>query len=407
MAEKMKLFQKAKKYFPGGVNSPLRSFYAVDGDPLLINRASGSKIRATGGKTFIDYCMSWGALIFGHSNKDILKSVKNRLDCGTTYGFTNPYEIKLAARICETISSIEKIRFVNSGTEAALSAVRLARRYTGRDKVVRFEGCYHGSSELLLNKEMSFSVPYNDLNTAAKIVKRHHNKIACMIVEPVAGNMGVVPPSYDFLKGLRQLCSRYKILFIFDEVITGFRLTFGGYQNIINLKPDLTCLGKIIGGGFPAGAYGGKEEIMRLVSPEGDFYQAGTFSGNPVTSAAGLKTLEKLSRRCGADYGLINDKTEYLCGSIKKEAKKNNVNLHINRVGSMFSLFFAKEKITDYASATKQDIGKFKRFYKLVFNRGVLLSPSPFESNFVSFAHTDKDIEKTVKIISSVLGGIR
>jgi len=257
---------------------------------------------------------------------------------------------------------------------------------------------------LLLNNEISYSAPYNDLYKTEKIVKKYHKKIACIIVEPVAGNMGVVPSSDEFLSGLRQLCNNYGIVLIFDEVITGFRLTFGGYQNIIKIKPDLTCLGKIIGGGLPVGAYGGKKEIMRLVSPEGDFYQAGTFSGNPVTMVAGLKALEKLQV---IDYELINDRTKYLCDSIKKGAKNNNVNIRLNRLGSMFSLFFTKEKIINYASAKKQDVEKFKRFYKLVFNQGILFSPSPFESNFVSFAHANKDIKKTIKVISSVLGRIR
>lgn len=392
--------KKAKKYLPGGVNSPLRSFYAIGGEPILVDRADGSKIYTTGGKTFIDYCMSWGALIFGHSSPYILNAIGKQLKKGTTYGFANIYETELAEKICGAIPSIGKIRFVNSGTEATLSAVRLARMYTGRDKIVKFEGCYHGSSELLLNNEMSYSVPYNDLAQTEKIVKKYHKKIACIIIEPVAGNMGVVPSPDEFLRGLRQLCNNYGIVLIFDEVITGFRLTFGGYQNIIKLKPDLTCFGKIIGGGMPVGAYGGKKEIMRLVSPEGDFYQAGTFSGNPVTMVAGLKALEKLQT---IDYELLNDRTEYLCDSIKKDAKNNNVNIRINRLGSMFSLFFTKEKIMNYVSAKKQDVEKFKRFYKLVFNQGILFSPSPLESNFVSFAHANKDIEKTIKVISSVL----
>jgi len=401
----MELFQKAKKYLPGGVNSPVRSFKAVNMNPIFVKSAKGVKITTFSGKTYIDYCMSWGALIFGHSEPDIIKSVLKRLNLGTSYGFTNSFEIKLAEKICKAIPSIEMIRFVNSGSEATMSAIRLAQGYTDKNKIVKFEGCYHGSSDLLLDTQNSFIIPYNNIELVEKTIKEHHKKIACFIVEPIAGNMGVILPSNGFLRGLRELCDKYNTILIFDEVITGFRFTYGGYQNILGIKPDLTCLGKIIGGGFPVGAYGGKKEIMNLVSPEGPVYQAGTFSGNPITMAAGITTIKKLQittegSPCGTDYKLINDRTKYLCDSIESEARKNNVDVQVNRVGSMFSIFFTREKVDDYSLVKRQNVEKFKRFYNLIFEQGILFSPSPFETNFVSFAHTDKDIEKTIKVIS-------
>ena len=404
MAEKIKLLKETKKYFSGGVNSPVRSFKSVDMTPIIIKSGSGSKIKTYNNKTYIDYCMSWGAIIYGHSNTDIIGAVKNQLSYGTSYGFTNIYEVELAKEISKALPSVEKIRFVNSGTEATMGAVRVARKFTSRNKILKFEGCYHGSSDLLLRTDNSFIVSYNDLESVEKTVKKHYRSIAAVIVEPIAGNMGVILPDKNFLMGLRNICNRYEIILIFDEVITGFRIQYGGAQIKYNIKPDLTCLGKIIGGGFPVGAFGGKKEIMELLAPSGDLYQAGTFSGNPISMIAGLKTLQKLEY---ADYGLIEGRTEYLCDFIENEAKKNSVDIQINRIGSMFSLFFINKKVYDYVSVKKQNVKKFKKFYKLLFNKSVLFSPSPFESNFISFAHTQEDIEKTIKIFSSVLRRIR
>ncbi|MBI5573336.1 MAG: glutamate-1-semialdehyde 2,1-aminomutase [Elusimicrobia bacterium] len=409
MVKTRELIEKAKKYFPGGVNSPVRSFRAVGMKPIFVKSGKGSKICTNDGKKYIDYCMSWGTLMFGHSDNEILKAVRKQLALGTSYGFTNIFETELAEKICNAIPSMEMIRFVNSGTEATTSAVRLAFRYTGRSKILKFTGCYHGASELFFDRKNYFEIPYNDLSSASSVIKKHYKEIACVIVEPIAGNMGVILPEKDFLAGLRVICDKYKIILIFDEVINGFRITFGSAQSFFRVKPDLTCLGKIIGGGFPVGAFGGKKEIMKKIAPSGNVYQAGTFSGNPITMVAGITTIKKLQittegSPCGTDYKLINDRTKCLCNSIKNEAKKNNVDIVINQIGSMFSLFFTKERVINYASAKRQDVKKFKRFYSLIFKQGILFSPSSFESNFISFAHTDKDIEKTVSEVSHIFG---
>lgn len=396
-----KLFEMAQKYFPGGVNSPVRSFRAVGTKPIFVKSAKGSKIHTSAGETYIDYCMSWGALILGHSDNEVLKAVRKQLALGTSYGFTNIFETGLAEKICNAIPSMEMIRFVNSGTEATTSAVRLAFGYTGRSKILKFTGCYHGASELFFDKKNYFEIPYNDLSSASSVIKKHYKEIACVIVEPIAGNMGVILPEKDFLAGLRVICDKYEIILIFDEVINGFRMTFGGAQKFFRVKPDLTCLGKIIGGGFPIGAFGGKKEIMKKIAPSGNVYQAGTFSGNPVTMVAGITTTKKLQI---TNYKLLNDRTKYLCNSIKNGAKNNNVDIVINQIGSMFSLFFTKERVINYVSAKKQDIKKFKKFYNFLFSKGILFSPSPFETNFVSFAHTDEDIEKTVSEVSHTFG---
>lgn len=400
MAKAMNLYKESKKYFPGGVNSPVRSFSAVGLKPIFVKNAAGSKIVTAVGGRYIDYCMSWGALPFGHSDEDISRDVVRQLRRGTSYGFNNIYETELASLICEAIPSMQKLRFVNSGTEATISAARLARFYTGRAKILKFDGCYHGASELFLDKKNIVVAGYNDLESVESGIKEHRAEIACVIVEPVAGNMGVIPPSPGFLRGLREICSKYRIILIFDEVITGFRFGFSGAQKLFGVEPDLTCLGKIIGGGFPVGAYGGKKEIMDAVSPAGKFYQAGTFSGNPVTMAAGIGTLKKLK---ASAFGPLDEKSKYLCDAVESEARKKGLGVYVNRFGSIFSVHFAKNRPIDFRTVRKQDTTKFKSFYRSLFRGGVLLSPSPYESNFISFAHTDADIEKTIKAASVAL----
>lgn len=412
-----KLFFEAKKYIPGGVNSPVRAFKSVGGVPLFIKEGKGSKIFDEQGRRYIDYCLSWGALILGHAYPKVIKKVKKVIEKGTSFGTPTLLETKLAKEICSAFPSIEMVRFVNSGTEAVMSAIRLARGYTGRKKIIKFDGCYHGHVDYLLVQSGSgamsfgipnsagvpddfvkhtFSLPYNNLDKVERIVKRFHKDIACIIVEPVPGNMGVILPNLEFLKGLREICNHYKIILIFDEVITGFRLTYGGAQNLFGIKPDLTCLGKIIGGGLPIGAFGGKIEIMENLSPLGKVYQAGTLSGNPVCVTAGLATLEILKNKKNF-YKLLEQKTKILCEGIKKYIEKNlRFSVVINQIGSMFTIFFTEEKkVSDYETALRSDTEKYKIFFHKMLNKGIYFPPSQFESAFVSFAHSYKDIEET------------
>ncbi|MCM8787414.1 MAG: glutamate-1-semialdehyde 2,1-aminomutase [Candidatus Omnitrophica bacterium] len=418
------LFQEAKKYIPAGVNSPVRAFKAVGGIPLFIKKAKGSKIYDVENNSYIDYCMSWGALILGHVHPLVIKQVKNVIIKGTSFGAPTKIETDLAKQICKAFPSIEKIRFVNSGTEATMSAIRLARGYTGKNKIIKFAGCYHGHADYLLvqagsglttfrsmfnvQRSMSLGVPkdfikhtivlpYNDLNAVKKVVKKYQKYIACIIVEPVAANMGVVLPKEDFLKGLREICNQYKIVLIFDEVITGFRLAYGGAQEFFKLNADLTCLGKIIGGGFPIGAFGGKKEIMRLLAPDGAVYQAGTLSGNPVGVNAGFATLKILQNR--NIYKRLEEKTNVLCSGIIENAKKTGVNIFVNRIGSMFTVFFIdKKEVHNYQRALKSNTQQYKKFFHKMLEEKIYFPPSQFEASFLSVAHTEKDIEKTIKV---------
>ena len=397
-----KLFCEAKKYIPAGVNSPVRSFYAVGGVPLFIKKGKGSKIYDVSGKQYIDYCMSWGALILGHSHPEVVNAVKKVVENGTSFGAPTQLEIQLAKEICKAFTSIEILRLVNSGTEACMSAIRLARGYTGRNKIIKFAGCYHGHADYLLVKAGSgmktfalasssgvpkdfikhtFVLPYNDLDAVEKITKKYHKDIACIIVEPIAANMGVVLPKEGFLRGLREICDYYKIVLIFDEVITGFRVAYGGAQELFKIKADLTCLGKIIGGGFPIGAFGGKKEIMSCLTPIGNVYQAGTLSGNPVSVTAGLVTLKILSNK--KIYDLLEKKTKLLCDGIKENLKKSKIDVIINQVGSMFTVFFSNDK-------------QYAKIFHKILKRGIYFPPSQYEACFVSLAHTDEDIEKTI-----------
>ncbi len=397
-----KLFCEAKKYIPAGVNSPVRSFYAVGGVPLFIKKGKGSKIYDVSGKQYIDYCMSWGALILGHSHPEVVNAVKKVVENGTSFGAPTQLEIQLVKEICKAFTSIEILRLVNSGTEACMSAIRLARGYTGRNKIIKFAGCYHGHADYLLVKAGSgmktfalasssgvpkdfikhtFVLPYNDLDAVEKITKKYHKDIACIIVEPIAANMGVVLPKEGFLRGLREICDYYKIVLIFDEVITGFRVAYGGAQELFKIKADLTCLGKIIGGGFPIGAFGGKKEIMSCLTPIGNVYQAGTLSGNPVSVTAGLVTLKILSNK--KIYDLLEKKTKLLCDGIKENLKKSKIDVIINQVGSMFTVFFSNDK-------------QYAKIFHKILKRGIYFPPSQYEACFVSLAHTDEDIEKTI-----------
>lgn len=410
------LFEKARKLIPGGVNSPVRAFKAVGGNPLFMKKAKGATITDEDGKNYIDYVLSWGPMILGHAHPAVISKIRKALQNGTSFGASTALEVEMAETIHSAFPSIEMVRMVSSGTEADLSALRLARGYTGRDAIIKFDGCYHGHSDSLLAKAGSgiatlgipdsagiprdfakhtITVPYNDLAALTKVVKKTGSKVAAIIVEPVAGNMGLVLPSKGFLEGLRDLCDHYDILLIFDEVITGFRLSYGGAQGYYGVKPDLTALGKIIGGGLPVGAYGGKKKIMSLIAPSGPVYQAGTLSGNPLAMTAGIATLKLLEKK-----GLYEDlagKTEYLTKEMSLAAKRAGVPYTINRIGSMFSGFFTKSPVYDYASAKSADTRRYARFFNLMLSEGIYLPPSQFETSFLSTAHTPQILEKTIE----------
>ncbi len=416
------LFEKAQGYIPGGVNSPVRACKSVGCNPLFIDRASGSKIFDVDGNTFIDFVCSWGPMILGHDHPVVREAVAEALGKGTSYGAPTPSEVELAELVTEAVPSVERVRFVNSGTEATMSAIRLARGYTGKNVVVKFNGCYHGHADSFLVKAGSgvitlgipgspgvpedivkntISIPYNDPKILEKTLRDESLSIACVIIEPVAGNMGVVVPDINFLKKLKELTEELKIVLIFDEVITGFRLSFGGAQGRFGINPDLTCLGKIIGGGLPVGAYGGKKEIMDMIAPGGPVYQAGTLSGNPLAMAAGIATL-KLLKEPGF-YDRLEKKADSFAAELEGVAKKFSLNTTMNRIGSMMTTFFTGEEVTDFASAMKADTGKYSRYYRGMRAQGVYLAPSQFEASFVSAAHTSEDLEKAIESAEKVL----
>ncbi|HEM49558.1 MAG TPA: glutamate-1-semialdehyde-2,1-aminomutase [Caldithrix sp.] len=422
MSKSSQLFNKAKNLIPGGVNSPVRAFRSVNLDPLFIASGKGSKIKDADGNEYIDYVGSWGPLILGHAQDEILEAIRKAAEKGTSFGAPTEMEIQIAEKIIEMVPSVEMVRLVNSGTEATMSALRLARGYTGKNKMIKFEGCYHGhgdsflikagSGALTLGEPNSPGVPadfarntltadFNNADSVEQIFKEYSDDIACVIVEPIAGNMGVIPPDKGFLEKLRQLCDHYKCILIFDEVMTGFRVHPGGAQAIYNITPDLTTMGKVIGGGLPVAAYGGKKEIMEQVSPAGPVYQAGTLSGNPLAVAAGLKTLEIISRPGYFDQ--LNKKALNFFKSTKNLIKKKGWPLSLNYVNSMGCLYFKAGGVSNFSDAIQSDTNKFADFFGQLIERGVYIAPSQFEAMFISSAHSEEDLDNTAKIIKSTL----
>jgi len=416
MGDSESLFRRAKRVMVGGVNSPVRAFGAVGGTPLFIASAQGSKIRDADGREYIDYVGSWGPMILGHAHPQVVEAVIKACERGMSYGAPTALEVELAEMIVEIVPSIEKVRMVNSGTEATLSAIRLARGFTGRDKIIKFEGCYHGHADSFLiaagSGAATLGVPnspgvtrgtaadtlvarYNDLASAETLAARFSGELAAVIVEPVAGNMGVVPPAQGFLEGLRDLCTRERILLIFDEVMTGFRVALGGAQALYGVRPDLTTLGKIIGGGLPVGAYGGRADVMSRVAPEGPVYQAGTLSGNPPAMAAGIETL-KILRRSGV-YEALEAKSARLEKGTRENLRRTGLDLQTTRVGSMGCLFFVKEPVTDWASASRCNTKAYAAYFHAMLEDGIYLAPSQFEAFFVSLAHSDQEIDQTLE----------
>ena len=417
MTKSEQLFQEAQNHIPGGVNSPVRAFRAVGGTPVFFEKASGAYLYDVEGKRYIDYVLSWGPMILGHAHPQVIEAVAEAIGSGLSFGAPTPIESEVAGEICKLLPSIELVRMVSSGTEATMSALRLARGYTGRDKIVKFEGCYHGHSDSLLVKAgsgaLTFGVPsspgvpddlaqhtltltYNDPESVKAVFADQGEDIACIIVEPVAGNMNCIPPEPGFLECLREQCSQYGAVLIFDEVMTGFRVSLGGAQQHFGIEPDLTCLGKVVGGGLPVGAFGGKREIMQQISPLGPVYQAGTLSGNPVAMTAGLTTL-KLIQRPGF-YGELSEKVQYLMAGFESIAKDRGIPLTTNHAGSMFGLFFSEEdKVTNYQQVMACNDTQFKIFFHRMIDAGVYLAPASFEAAFMSQAHSQQDLDSTLE----------
>jgi glutamate-1-semialdehyde 2,1-aminomutase len=408
------MFERAQNVLVGGVDSPVRAFRSVGGLPVIVDRAGAARVWDVDGNAYIDYMCSWGALILGHAHPAIAAVLAEQAEAGTSFGMTTPYEVELATMLRNAIPSMQRVRFVSSGTEATMSAVRLARAATGRDLILKFEGCYHGHADSFLSKAgsglatlgiaaspgvpqaiaaLTLDAPYNDLAAVQKIFEVHPNEIAAVIVEPVAANMGVVPPGPGFLQGLRDITRQNGALLIFDEVITGFRLCYGGAQNYFRIEPDLTTLGKIIGGGLPVAAYGGRQDLMERVAPCGPVYQAGTLSGNPLAMRAGIETMKLLSQP--GFYEQLDRKGADMEQGIKRALGESGVRGQVARVGSLLTLFFASEPIKNYEDAKKADTKKYAAFFHGMLERGVLLAPSQFEAAFVSSAHTEEDIEST------------
>lgn len=410
------LFSRAQNVMPGGVNSPVRAFKAVGGHPLFIKKGQGARITDVDDSEFIDYVSSWGPLIFGHAHPEIVEAICHQAGLGTSFGASTKLEIILAEKVVQAVPSMDVVRMVNSGTEAVMSAIRLARGITGRDKILKFEGCYHGHADSMLVKAGSglislgipecpgivadlakntLTLPYNDSASVDNLFSEQGDEIACIIVEPIAGNMGVVPPQPGFLQTLRDVTSQSGALLIFDEVISGFRVGLGGAQELYDIQPDMTCLGKIIGGGLPVGAYGGSKEIMAQVSPTGSIYQAGTLSGNPLAMAAGIKMLDLLS--APGVYEDLERKSEKLCAGFKDNIRKLGVDARFTRVGSMFSMFFTKDEIVNFHSVKTCDTEFFKRYFNAMLDAGIYIAPSQFEAGFMSAVHTEEDINQTIE----------
>jgi glutamate-1-semialdehyde 2,1-aminomutase len=411
----MQLFKDAQNLIPGGVNSPVRAFKSVGIEPLFIKKALGSRLYDADNNSYIDYVGSWGPMILGHCHPQVVKSVQAAVADGSSFGAPTELEVTLAKMVIDAVPSIEMVRMVSSGTEATMSAIRLARGYTNRTKIIKFSGCYHGHSDALLVKAGSgaatFGVPdspgvpadfakhtltadFNDLSSVKKLVAENKGEVACVIVEPIAGNMGTVPPQEGFLEGLRTLCTSEGIVLIFDEVMTGFRVAYGGAQELYGVTPDMTTLGKIIGGGLPVGAFGGKKEIMQLLSPAGGVYQAGTLSGNPLAMTAGIETLKALQEK--GFYQKLEEKSSYLAAGIAKAAKEAGYPIFSTRVGSMFCAFFTSNEVHDWTGAATCDTKAFAKYFRSMLEQGVYLAPSQFETAFVSIAHSTEDLDKTI-----------
>ena len=425
MSKSESLFERAKKVIPGGVNSPVRAFSGVGGTPVFIDRAEGACLIDADGKSYIDYVGSWGPMICGHANAEIIDAVCAVAQKGLSFGAPTELEVVLAEKLCSIMPNMDQLRMTCSGTEATMSAIRLARGYTGRDKIIKFEGCYHGHADSLLVKagsgaltlgvptspgvpavvaEFTITLEYNNSEQVEQVFSEFGDQIACVIVEPVAGNMNCVPPEDGFLATLRQCCDASSTVLIFDEVMTGFRVGLTGAQGLYGIKPDLTTLGKVIGGGMPVGAFGGREEIMNHIAPTGPVYQAGTLSGNPVAMAAGLKNLEIISR--SGFYDELGDKTKVLVDGILAAAAGNNIAMQANRVGAMFGLFFTdQDRVSRFTDVSRCDVERFKLFFHGMLQQGVYLAPSAFEAGFVSSAHSDAQIQRTIDCADQVFGG--
>ncbi|WP_434113188.1 glutamate-1-semialdehyde 2,1-aminomutase [Methylocaldum sp. GT1TLB] len=422
MADVSALFAEAQTYIPGGVNSPVRAFKGVGGTPVFVERAEGPFLFGADGRRYIDYVGSWGPMVVGHAHPEVLKAVHDAVDRGLSYGAPTAIETAMAKKLCELVPSLDMVRMVNSGTEATMSAIRLARGYTGRDKIVKFEGCYHGHSDSLLVKagsgaltlgvpsspgvpaglaEHTLTLPFNDGDAVREVFSRFGGEIACIIVEPVAGNMNCVPPKSGFLETLREVCDAHGSVLIFDEVMTGFRVALGGAQAHYGISPDLTTLGKVIGGGMPVGAFGGRRDIMEKLAPLGPVYQAGTLSGNPVAMAAGLKTLELIS--APGFFDRLSERTRYLIEGLQERALKAGIPFAANWVGGMFGLFFTEEKAIDsFEKVMGCDQERFKRFFHAMLDEGVYLAPSAFEAGFVSAAHDFETLDQTLQAAERV-----
>lgn len=409
-------YRQAKKCIPGGVNSPVRAFKGVGGEPVFMKRGKGSKIYDVDGNGYIDYVGSWGPLILGHLHPEVVEAITDTLTTGISFGAPTKLETELAELIIDTVPSIEMVRMVNSGTEATMSALRLARGYTKKNKVIKFEGCYHGHADSFLVKAgsgaLTLGIPtssgvlpdvakntiiasYNNFDMVNEIFGQEGENIAAVIVEPIAGNMGCIPPVSGFLEGLREITKDYGALLIFDEVMSGFRVGLGGAQKLYKIDPDITCLGKVIGGGLPVGAYGGKKEIMEMISPTGPVYQAGTLSGNPLAMSAGLATIRILQRP--GVYEQLFNRTKELVEGLQAAASETGINASLNSVGSMLSIFFTEKQVIDYSTAVNSDLDKFSSFFWSMLKRGVYFAPSPFETLFMSLAHSEEDIKTTLE----------
>jgi len=417
MSQSDNLFEQAKTVIPGGVNSPVRAFNGVGGNPIFFTKGEGAYLFDADGKKYIDYVASWGPMILGHANQAVVNAVKETLEKGLGFGAPTEIETILAKKVCELMPSIELVRMVSSGTEATMSAIRLARGFTGRDKIVKFEGCYHGHSDSLLVKagsgaltlgvptspgvpaalaEHTLTLEYNNVDQVREVLSEVGDEVACIIVEPVAGNMNCIPPVDGFLQGLREVCDAHGVVLIFDEVMTGFRVALGGAQAYYGVKPDLTTLGKVIGGGLPVGAFGGKREIMEYIAPLGPVYQAGTLSGNPMSMSAGLAMLNALSDDVNF-YQNLNEKVQMLTDGILAQAQANNIGMTANVVGGMFGLFFTdSDSVTNFNEASTCDVERFKKFYHLMLEEGIYMAPSAYEAGFVSSAHSAEDIQATI-----------